>query len=657
MAPQRLHDGNGAETASSKLRCEIKTWHSRYKKDGSQEKVVVESSGHAEPPGEEYAVVVHRSFDERNRLQSTTLSINSPFILKALRDVVGSHPTVASDFSEPFDMESPFQMLFHHWDDLESYKSTLEDDGARMHVNVLFHFMSSDMGAEKKRMDAQTHSGFIDFSRLWAIYRPGSIVLTYSKTHPWLLRVDKTGYEENFKQGKWLEVHCLYTDFDGVSFGETRKVIKIFQKVDFPQESPAKILDLPVYPRAHSQEDDTLEKRLRARGDYFLSLNSVSVRHYDGLAEYLKDPPPTFFDPEQDDTWLVWLSHTETGRVVVDRKTFQEDHYQAEVARKSREALDAELCPPFVMGYSCNHKRWCRFFLSFLHEAAWKANAFDNLVLPSASKRLLQALVSSHEFPNDARHQAQQKGKGLVCLLHGPPGSGKTLTAECTAELTKRALFNTSMSELNQYNDAWFFEQRLTEVLRLATAWNAVVLLDEADVFLEARRDESPDAAQRNALVAVFLRHLEYFSGIVFLTTNRIHVFDAAMKSRVHLALGYSAPDLDSRRRIWRHNLLHTNHQDGRGFSIEDALEKFAPEPMNGREISNAVNTACTLARFSEGPLLLTHIDEVLGVRREFDLSMRLKASKIASSSEHGTVAPLPVRQGSILYEEPNDMA
>jgi SpoVK/Ycf46/Vps4 family AAA+-type ATPase len=77
-----------------------------------------------------------------------------------------------------------------------------------------------------------------------------------------------------------------------------------------------------------------------------------------------------------------------------------------------------------------------------------------------------------------------------------------------------------------------------------------VVLLDEADVFLEAR-DEKGGDPKRNALVAVLLSALEYFSGIVFLTTNRLRSSDKAMKARVHLALGYTPPKNEVRRKIW----------------------------------------------------------------------------------------------------------
>lgn len=118
------------------------------------------------------------------------------------------------------------------------------------------------------------------------------------------------------------------------------------------------------------------------------------------------------------------------------------------------------------------------------------------------------------------------------------------------AESSKKALISASLGELNTNNSPWRFEYNLRRVLQYDTIWKAVVLLDEADVFLESREDSS-STPDRNALVAVFLKKLEYFSGIVFLTTNRLGSFDQAMKSRIHLALGYAAPDIEARRQIW----------------------------------------------------------------------------------------------------------
>ena len=638
-------------------RCELRIWRQRYKRDGTQETVAVESLGGGHDLDDSYAIVVNQIFSERNRLDSTVLIINSAHILKAFRDVIQSYPTVAADFSEPFDMESPFRMLYHYWDNLDVYRESSEDDEARMHLNLLFDFMETDMGPEKKRCETQVKKGQVDFARLWTIYRPGDIQVRFENNHPWLLKLVKTAYEENTKEGKWMEAHCTYTDYDGTDVGEAKQVFKIHQKRYFASENPANITDLVVYPRKFLEEDDSLEKRLLERGAHFLTLRGTCIRQYDGLAEHIKEPPLDFYHPDMAQWDAVWWPYKETGRVVIDRKTFQEDNHLSQVGIKpDPETINKILCPPFVYGFSLARKEWCRFYLTLIREIDWNKNSFDSLVMNDSQKMLLQALVSSHAFPDNPRDQMRQKGKGLVILLHGTPGSGKTLTAECAAEMTEKALFSTSMAELNKFNRAWYFEHRLMQVLQYATIWRAIVLLDEADVFLESRKDDVADAAERNALVAVFLKHLEYFSGIVFLTTNRIHVFDAAMKSRIHLALGYSPPGLEMRRLIWTQSLRAARVEQ---LDIDQAIDILVRDKLNGREITNTINTAQTLARFEGKPLQLKHIETVLGVRNEFNVSLRrMVALAVSDDPKRSSLGPV-VRRGSLLgamCEEPEEL-
>ena len=117
---------------------------------------------------------------------------------------------------------------------------------------------------------------------------------------------------------------------------------------------------------------------------------------------------------------------------------------------------------------------------------------------------------------------------------------GKTLSAESIAEHLKRPLLSVSSGSLG--DSAADLERKLAETLELARTWRAVVLIDEADVFLEVRlrAADATDAQSRrdmdiarNSLVAVFLRALERHCGVLILTTNRIKSFDEAFLSRI----------------------------------------------------------------------------------------------------------------------------
>ena len=120
------------------------------------------------------------------------------------------------------------------------------------------------------------------------------------------------------------------------------------------------------------------------------------------------------------------------------------------------------------------------------------------------------------------------------------------------------------------------------------------------------------------------------------------------MKSRIHLAIEYSPPELEMRRRIWTH-YLHAIPDGEREVDVEEVIDYFIRDKLNGREIANAVNTAKTLARFEGQPLKQDHIETVLAVRREFDasISKKLKASTLAES-RHGSL-PAPNRHNSLL--------
>lgn len=209
----------------------------------------------------------------------------------------------------------------------------------------------------------------------------------------------------------------------------------------------------------------------------------------------------------------------------------------------------------------------------------------------------------------------RDKGKGLIGLLTGPPGVGKTLTAEAVAEVTQRPLYTISSGELGA--DPTTVHEKLKSVLELAELWDAVLLLDEADVFL-AERNETDLA--RNAITSIFLRELEYYQGILILTTNRMRTFDAAFESRIHFCLEY--PDLDAaaRETVWRGFVGRAKADPRAKVELSEAdIRALAGLELNGRQIKNVVGVSLAVAMTRGEGLGMEGVRRTIGLTQNFD--------------------------------------
>jgi SpoVK/Ycf46/Vps4 family AAA+-type ATPase len=154
----------------------------------------------------------------------------------------------------------------------------------------------------------------------------------------------------------------------------------------------------------------------------------------------------------------------------------------------------------------------------------------------------------------------------------------------------------------------------LRRVLEIAKTFRAVVLLDEADVFLEQRTSNN---LERNALVSIFLRQIEYFAGIMFLTTNLVETFDQAFHSRIHISLAFSSLDIQAREQIWR-NFARNMLED-----LEIAEEEYtelARSDLNGRQIKNVFGSSKSLAADQGQLISMVHLRNVLQITTSFKM-------------------------------------
>ena len=168
----------------------------------------------------------------------------------------------------------------------------------------------------------------------------------------------------------------------------------------------------------------------------------------------------------------------------------------------------------------------------------------QKLVLPPEQTDLIDILTAEMDMLMDDIIEGKSGGTTVLCA--GPAGVGKTLTAEVYSEIIKRPLYRVHSGQLGL--NVAEMEKTLKETLIRAQRWGAVMLIDEADVYIKKRADNLAS----NAVVGVFLRVLEYFNGLLFLTTNRVNDIDEAIISRCIAMIRYHSPDHADRRKIWR---------------------------------------------------------------------------------------------------------
>lgn len=162
-------------------------------------------------------------------------------------------------------------------------------------------------------------------------------------------------------------------------------------------------------------------------------------------------------------------------------------------------------------------------------------------------------------------------------------------------------------------------EKKMGDILDLCGRWDALILLDEADILLEKRTKGG--SLERNAMVSVMLRLVEYFKGVLFLTSNRVDSLDPAFRTRITLALRYDPLDVEARSKVWNNLLDASNQSDliSNGEIIPNELAKF---DLNGREIKNCLRLALALAAEEGEPLSQKMLIETATLVLDFNEKM-----------------------------------
>jgi len=299
------------------------------------------------------------------------------------------------------------------------------------------------------------------------------------------------------------------------------------------------------------------------------------------------------YDSNSNERVLMMIEDGDSNKVVIDN-----DRELIEV-KKTEKTDSYGIMPlpyhPYLKMYDLTKYRSVVIHVDKLVEYEYNEKIVDSLILPDSHKKLLSNLIGGENNFSDI---VSGKSGGIIILGSGIAGTGKTLTAEIYSEVVKKPLYQIQSAQLGTKPED--IEKNLYKILRNSDKWGAVLLIDECDAYVFQRGEDMI----QNCVVGVFLRLLEYYKGILFLTTNRHDIIDGAIKSRLTAHIKYDVPTLENQKKIL------VNLADRFSIEIPDKEQKLildAYPNMVGRDIRNLLKLIKKFYNNEKGKMILTY--------------------------------------------------
>ncbi|KMU73626.1 hypothetical protein CISG_10211 [Coccidioides immitis RMSCC 3703] len=321
------------------------------------------------------------------------------------------------------------------------------------------------------------------------------------------------GEQATEKGVRYYKLECQYLDYDGRNFGETGIELDI---VEFHGSKPIHTLD--AFPLHHHPDHTQVHNNLIECGHIFREVTSqasgsnsgIHFQHCKSSAFIIKDREvikmninsqvaidPAFFcemepnyrRPRIYESWKNLLAY---GIISFGTDQHHKDLERLKSNRKEVQEMtddDLLICCPTLHCFSFSNKCFLECAVANLHEVEWSEQSFNHLQVPEHSKHLLLSLATSRlRHVRRFNDFIKGKGRGLNILLHGPPGLGKTFTVEATAERFNLPLYSISVGKLiTHHGNPLNLDLTLDRIFKIVRHFDAVLLLDEADVFMEKR--------------------------------------------------------------------------------------------------------------------------------------------------------------------------
>lgn len=294
--------------------------------------------------------------------------------------------------------------------------------------------------------------------------------------------------------------------------------------------------------------------------------------------------------------------------------------------------------PYWIGGYDLEVNQWRTFNVWDLKPAEYDQGAWSKLIMDEDTKDLIRALVDNTGCSVGGLNPAQFN-KGQTVLLKGPPGTGRMTTVHAICNLLKRPLLTITITALDSLYDLMDLVSDIALRVSFAATWNAVIVVKDADRFLESKNPAHRDR------VNTILRQFELDDCISFWVSSTC---DEELLTRFSTVVNLPELDAAARRRLWLNHfglndpaaIVWNNERTLIGSSIVDQkemdhslllrdIEKLSRHQLDGRIIDNIVRSARALAASNGEHLSIHHIKVVMKAQRLDHLPLWRKLTRI----------------------------
>jgi hypothetical protein len=305
--------------------------------------------------------------------------------------------------------------------------------------------------------------------------------------------------------------------------------------------------------------------------------------------------------------------------LVQKQVVYVDDPLEGDPPMSGRLMIDADLAESFISGKPRAPRRSVKFPAQKLETGM----EWDDLVLPTRTMTEIRELESWVQRGNELLDDWQMRRKlrpGCRALFHGPPGTGKTVTASVLGKMTGRDVYRVDLSMVvSKYIGET--EKNLAALFDRAEHKDWILFFDEADALF-GKRTQVRDAHDRyaNQEVSFLLQRIESFSGLIVLASNLAGNVDEAFARRFEQLVHFPMPRQNERHLLWKKGLP-------RVASLEasvDLNQLATRHEMSGGMIMNVIRFV-SMQAIARGEQVLRQRDFAEGIRREFAKENRLE--------------------------------